>query len=64
LTVGDLLCVPGALVFPRARPDYGAAYERNVRSASLKSSKAENVMVVQMTRNDLGRIAEWGSVKW
>jgi para-aminobenzoate synthetase / 4-amino-4-deoxychorismate lyase len=29
-----------------------------------EKQQAENVMVVKMSRYDLGRIAEWGSVKW
>jgi hypothetical protein len=33
-TEGDLLCVLELLFFREQRPDYGATYERNVRSAA------------------------------
>lgn len=58
----SIRCRPMKGTLPRGRwPEEDAAFrKRLVRSAK---DRAENVMIVDMVRNDLGRIAETGSVR-
>jgi para-aminobenzoate synthetase component 1 len=48
------------------RPRGGTALEDRMRAAELRASakdRAENVMIVDLARNDLGRVARFGSVR-
>jgi para-aminobenzoate synthetase component I len=44
------------------RPIKGTASDRGVLTRSTKD-RAENVMIVDMARNDLGRVCEYGSIR-
>jgi len=44
-----------------SRPIKGTAADRRDLAGSAKD-RAENVMIVDLVRNDLGRVCEWGSV--
>jgi len=60
---GDMIrCRPMKGTLPRGRwPEEDAAFRK--RLARSAKDRAENVMIVDMVRNDLGRIAETGSVR-
>lgn len=58
----SIRCRPMKGTLPRGRwPEEDAAFRR--RLARSAKDRAENVMIVDMVRNDLGRIAETGSVR-
>lgn len=48
--------------YVETRPIKGTAVDAQVLSASIKD-RAENVMIVDLARNDLGRVCEYGSVR-
>ena len=48
--------------YVETRPIKGTAVEANVLVASRKD-RAENVMIVDLARNDLGRVCEYGTVR-
>jgi para-aminobenzoate synthetase component 1 len=48
--------------YVETRPIKGTAATAEVLSASIKD-RAENVMIVDLARNDLGRVCEYGSVR-
>ncbi len=58
----NVICKPMKGTSPRGRfMEEDAEFENNLKN-SIKD-KAENVMIVDLIRNDLGRIAKMGSVK-
>ncbi len=58
---GQIICRPMKGTAPRGRTtDEDSEYRRDL--AASKKDQAENLMIVDMIRNDLGRIAEHGTV--
>lgn len=59
---GRALCRPMKGTWPRGYwPDQDVAYGEALRRS--EKNRAENVMIVDMVRNDLGRVAKTGSVR-